>query len=77
LYSLAEERRHVEMYALVGRPCGPVRKRVEMPQLKERAGSRQFDVSADGQRFLINLPVGDEGPAPITLVQNWLAERKR
>jgi serine/threonine protein kinase len=48
------------------------------PRLRERSGlGRQFDVSADGQRFLINMPVGDEGPAAITLIQNWLAERKR
>ncbi len=37
----------------------------------------QYDVSADGQRFLINLAVGEESSAPITLVQNWTAERGR
>jgi Tol biopolymer transport system component len=32
---------------------------------------RHFDVSADGQRFLLDSPLGDETTPPITLVQNW------
>ena len=32
---------------------------------------RHFDVSADGQRFLITMPLGDDSTPPITLVQNW------
>ena len=32
---------------------------------------RHFDVSADGRRFLIALPLGEESSPPITLVQNW------
>ena len=32
---------------------------------------RHFDVSADGQRFLLDSPLGDESTPPITLVQNW------
>jgi len=32
---------------------------------------RHYDVSADGQRFLITMPLGDESAPPITLVQNW------
>ena len=34
---------------------------------------RHYDVSADGQRFLIVAPLGDETSPPITLVQNWTA----
>jgi Tol biopolymer transport system component len=38
------------------------------------APDRQFDVSADGRRFLLNVPVEEEkNTAPITLVQNWTA----
>jgi len=40
---------------------------------------RHFDVSADGQRFLVAAPVGEEVSLPITLIQNWthlLRERK-
>ena len=38
------------------------------------APDRQFDVSADGQRFLMNVPLEEEkNIAPITLVQNWTA----
>jgi Tol biopolymer transport system component len=36
------------------------------------AGS-SFDVSADGQRFLVNVPVASEQAAPITLLLNWPA----
>jgi tRNA A-37 threonylcarbamoyl transferase component Bud32 len=32
---------------------------------------RHYDVSADGQRFLIATPLGDESTPPISLVQNW------
>jgi hypothetical protein len=32
---------------------------------------RHFDVSADGQRFLIVTPLGDDSTPPITLIQNW------
>ncbi len=37
----------------------------------------QYDVSADGQRFLINTLVEEEGATPITLVLNWFEELKR
>ena len=39
------------------------------------AGS--YDVTQDGQRFLVNITSGDETVAPITLVQNWAAALKR
>jgi hypothetical protein len=38
---------------------------------------RQFDVSSDAKRFLLNRALGDEASAPITLVLNWTAELKR
>ncbi len=34
---------------------------------------RHYDVSADGQRFLLDTPLGEETAPPITLVQNWTA----
>lgn len=37
----------------------------------------QFDVTPDGERFLVNLRPVDEISDPVTLVQNWAAERKR
>jgi hypothetical protein len=39
---------------------------------------RDFDVTSDGQRFLINQPVGDSTDAPINVIVNWtrLLERK-
>jgi Tol biopolymer transport system component len=32
-----------------------------------------YDVSSDGQRFLINTPVSESKPQPLTLVLNWTA----
>jgi Tol biopolymer transport system component len=36
-----------------------------------------FDVAHDGQRFLVNTPVGDEAPTPFTVVINWSAPLER
>ena len=33
----------------------------------------QYDVTRDGQRFLINVPLEDTAPSPITVVVNWTA----
>ena len=41
------------------------------------SGSRAYDVSADGNRFLANVPVGEKPPPSITLVLNWAASLKR
>jgi Tol biopolymer transport system component/predicted Ser/Thr protein kinase len=35
-----------------------------------------YDVTADGKRFLVNL-AGDEAPSPLHLVLNWTAELKK
>jgi dipeptidyl aminopeptidase/acylaminoacyl peptidase len=37
----------------------------------------QYDISADGKRFLINTPIQRAEVAPITLVQNWTAALKK
>lgn len=44
--------------------------------LKNASGWR-YDVSPDGQRFLVNRPIDQESSPPITLVQNWTALLKR
>jgi Tol biopolymer transport system component len=36
-----------------------------------------YNASADGQRFLVNTPVGEATAAPLTVVVNWTAEVKR
>ena len=41
------------------------------------SGGPQWDVSADGKRFLINQPVADVTPAPMTIVLNWTAGLKK
>jgi len=38
---------------------------------------RVYAPSADGQRFLIGVPVGEKSSAPITVVLNWTAGLKR
>ena len=52
------------------------------PQLLFEARFRQdqglqYDVSGDGKKFLVDQDVTQASEAPITLVQNWLAGRKR
>ena len=41
--------------------------------------SNRYDVSRDGQRFLMSLPVENTVSLPITVITNWLVgiERKR
>jgi len=38
---------------------------------------RRYDVSADGQRFLMNIPVGGVTLAPITVIVNWQSALER
>jgi serine/threonine protein kinase len=38
---------------------------------------RQFDITPDGERFLVNLTPGEQASEPITVVQNWAARRGR
>jgi hypothetical protein len=37
----------------------------------------QYDVSADGQRFLIKVPLEQANSAPITVMLNWTAALKQ
>ena len=36
-----------------------------------------YDVSADGQRFLVNTDVGEVTSPPLTVVLNWTAELRK
>ena len=36
-----------------------------------------YDVTADGQRFLINTKTEDTNPAPVSIILNWTAEMER
>jgi hypothetical protein len=40
-------------------------------QLGSTFGNSDYDVSADGQRLLVNQPRDDVPDAPITVVLNW------
>ena len=37
----------------------------------------QYDVTRDGQRFLINVPLEEAASPPITVVTNWAAGLKK
>jgi Tol biopolymer transport system component len=39
--------------------------------------SQQYDVTADGQRFLLNVDVSDVTAAPLTVVTNWTSGLKK
>jgi eukaryotic-like serine/threonine-protein kinase len=45
--------------------------------LFEKSGIRNYEVTRDGQRFLIGVPVEESSPEPITVVLNWTADLKR
>ncbi len=39
-------------------------------------GKKNYDVSLDGQRFLMIVPVGEAGSSPITVTLNWDVESR-
>ena len=43
----------------------------------QRPPGWQYDVTPDGERFLVNLRPGEQVSDPVTLVQNWAAGRKK
>jgi len=53
-------------------PPGAPQALFKVPALISLSG-RPYDVSKDGQRFLVSLPTEQATPAPITVVVNWLA----
>jgi ATP dependent DNA ligase domain len=55
---------------------GEVRELFTMDNMSPSIASGQYDVSADGKRFLV-ITTGEAGTLPLTLVQNWRAELKR
>ena len=41
-----------------------------------RSLAREYDVTPDGQRFLVAVASGDDVMPPLTLIQNWSAALK-
>ncbi len=41
------------------------------------AGVNQYDVTRDGNRFVVDSVITDESSAPLHLVVNWTAELKK
>ena len=52
-----------------GAATGPVQEGRDLVSVP----GRQYDVSKDGKRFLVNLPAEQSASAPITVIVNWLA----
>lgn len=55
---------------------GVVRPLFQIHGRKIGGASTVYDVSADGQRFLVNT-LAEENPSPLTLVVNWTADLKK
>jgi len=55
---------------------GEIRDLFTINNMSPSIASEQYDVSADGKRFLV-ITTGEAGTLPLTLVQNWRAELKR
>jgi len=36
-----------------------------------------YDVSADGQKFLVNTKMVDPNPAPMSIILNWRAQMEK
>jgi dipeptidyl aminopeptidase/acylaminoacyl peptidase len=51
--------------------------RLLFPTNYKRLNGNQYDVSADGKRYLVKTPIEQNGIAPLTLVQNWTAALKK
>ena len=43
---------------------------------KSPSGPGTWDVTADGQRFLVSVPADAAAQAPFTIVENWMAGLK-
>ncbi len=46
-------------------------------RIRRSSPLNQYDVSADGTRFLLNRMADEEEPEPITLMQNWQSKLKK
>jgi hypothetical protein len=46
-------------------------------RLFKAPAARAADVSADAEKFIFLIPVGDSTPSPITVVMNWAAGLKK
>jgi Tol biopolymer transport system component len=61
----------------VGTPVALFDTPIPFPRNDGAQAQRYYDVTADGQRFLINAPRAQTNPSPITVMLNWTAGLKR
>jgi dipeptidyl aminopeptidase/acylaminoacyl peptidase len=61
----------------VGQPVALFQTRILEDGVYALADKQQYDVTADGQRFLINTPVEGATSSPLTVVLNWPAALKQ
>jgi Tol biopolymer transport system component len=65
-------RRGSEMHAAAISFAGATPEAAASSRLFDAGGEiRAYDVTADGQRFLVNVPAADSTPRPITVVVHW------
>jgi len=57
-----------------GRPQAPVRLFTIPPEYPAQASDNFYDVSSDGERFLMARGLGDTGLNEVYLVTNWFEE---
>ena len=73
LFYLAADRKMMAVPVQIGAAFEAGTPTALFPARLKSDPDRHFDVSADGQRFLVTMPLGEETTPPITLVQNWTA----
>ena len=73
LYYIDGRNRVVAVTVVPGERLNPSQPKV----LFEAGATNEFDVTADGQRFLINAPAGATGQAPFNVILNWTSTLKK
>jgi predicted Ser/Thr protein kinase len=78
IYYLSQDKKLMAVAVGAGPSFGPPR---ALFQTRVSGGVNylrtHYDVTRDGQRFLVNTPIGDPPPNPITIMLNWTAGLKR
>ena len=74
LFYLGADRKLMAVPATLGARFEAGPPRVLFPTRSRYTGNFAYDVSADGQRFLVNTLVGAEAMPPIAVVLNWYTE---
>jgi len=79
IFYMAEDRKlmSAEIKAGLQLEVGKVRPLLEARTAGDPLLESEYDVTRDGQRFLVNTPIGEKAVSSVTLVLNWTAELKK